>query len=149
MFLPTLGQIRQRPLQVPKEAQAELAEKSQEEVDRIVKSIADAGVRNAARLAVMANEDTGFGIVELSNRQVFLPTLGQIRQRPLQVPPCSLLLPLPFLPFYHRKFLHKGIVSLTVTGDVAAVQAAMDAAAAAAEQVGQVLLPPCGNIHSI
>ena len=47
-----------------KEAQAELAEKSQEEVDRIVKSIADAGVRNAARLAVMANEDTGFGIVE-------------------------------------------------------------------------------------
>lgn len=47
-----------------KEAQAELAEKSQEEVDRIVKSIADAGVRNAARLAAMANEDTGFGIVE-------------------------------------------------------------------------------------
>ena len=46
-----------------KEAQAELAEKSQEDVDRIVKSIADAGVRNAARLAVMANEDTGFGIV--------------------------------------------------------------------------------------
>ena len=46
-----------------KEAQAELAGKTQEEVDRIVKSIADAGVRNAARLAVMANEDTGFGIV--------------------------------------------------------------------------------------
>ena len=46
-----------------KAAQAELAEKSQEEVDKIVKSIADAGVRNAARLAVMANEDTGFGIV--------------------------------------------------------------------------------------
>ena len=35
--------------------------------------------------------------------------------------------------------IDKGIVSLTVTGDVAAVQAAMDAAAAAAEQVGQVL----------
>ena len=34
-----------------KEAQAELAGKTQEEVDRIVKSIADAGVRNAARLA--------------------------------------------------------------------------------------------------
>ena len=35
--------------------------------------------------------------------------------------------------------IDKGIVSLMVTGDVAAVQAAMDAAAAAAEQVGQVL----------
>ena len=35
--------------------------------------------------------------------------------------------------------IDKGIVSLTVTGDVAAVQAAMDAAAAAAQQVGQVL----------
>lgn len=35
--------------------------------------------------------------------------------------------------------IDKGIVSLTVTGDVAAAQAAMDAAAAAAEQVGQVL----------
>ena len=35
--------------------------------------------------------------------------------------------------------IDKGIVSLTVTGDVSAVQAAMDAAAAAAEQVGQGL----------
>ena len=35
--------------------------------------------------------------------------------------------------------IDKGIVSLTVTGDVSAVQAAMDVAAAAAEQVGQVL----------
>lgn len=35
--------------------------------------------------------------------------------------------------------IDKGIVSLTVTGDVAAVQAAMDAAKAAAEPVGQVL----------
>lgn len=35
--------------------------------------------------------------------------------------------------------IDKGIVSLTVVGDVAAVQAAMDAAKAAAEQVGQVL----------
>ena len=35
--------------------------------------------------------------------------------------------------------IDKGIVSLTVTGDVAAVQAAMDAAKAAVEQVGQVL----------
>ena len=59
------GRVKVRDLvSAAKEAQAELAEKSQEEVDRIVKSIADAGVRNAARLAVMANEDTGFGIVE-------------------------------------------------------------------------------------
>ena len=48
----------------PKKAQQELAEKSQEEVDRIVRSIANAGVRNARRLAQMAHEDTGFGIVE-------------------------------------------------------------------------------------
>jgi len=32
--------------------------------DRIVRAIADAGVRNARRLAQMANEDTGFGIVD-------------------------------------------------------------------------------------
>lgn len=47
-----------------KAAQAELAQLSQEGVDRIVKAIAHAGVRNARRLAQMANEDTGFGIVE-------------------------------------------------------------------------------------
>lgn len=47
-----------------KKAQQELAEKSQAEVDRIVRSIADAGVRNARRLAQMACEDTGFGIVD-------------------------------------------------------------------------------------
>lgn len=47
-----------------KEAQRELSLKSQEEVDRIVKSIADAGVRNARRLAQMAHDETGFGIVE-------------------------------------------------------------------------------------
>ena len=47
-----------------KKAQQELAEKSQEEVDLIVRSIANAGVRNARRLAQMANEDTGFGVVE-------------------------------------------------------------------------------------
>jgi len=45
-----------------KAAQQEFASKSQEEVDRIVKAIADAGVCNAERLAVMANEDTGFGV---------------------------------------------------------------------------------------
>ena len=37
---------------------------SQAQVDRIVRAIADAGVRNARRLAQMANEDTGFGIVD-------------------------------------------------------------------------------------
>ena len=35
--------------------------------------------------------------------------------------------------------IDKGMVSLSVTGDVSAVQAAMDAAVAAAEQVGEVL----------
>ena len=42
-----------------KKAQQILATKSQEEVDRIVRSIANAGVRNARRLAQMAHEDTG------------------------------------------------------------------------------------------
>ncbi len=45
-----------------KEAQAELAAQSQGYVDRLVKSVADAGVRNAERLGVMACEETGFGI---------------------------------------------------------------------------------------
>ncbi|MDO4219309.1 MAG: acetaldehyde dehydrogenase (acetylating) [Synergistaceae bacterium] len=44
-----------------KAAQMELATKDQAYVDRIVKSIADAGVRNAERLGKMAWEDTGFG----------------------------------------------------------------------------------------
>ena len=51
-------------VEAAKEAQKELATKSQAEVDHIVKAIADAGVRNARRLAEMANEDTGFGRVE-------------------------------------------------------------------------------------
>lgn len=46
-----------------KAAQMELSKMSQQEVDKIVKSIAYAGVRNAERLARMANEDTGFGVV--------------------------------------------------------------------------------------
>ncbi len=45
-----------------KEAQTELAGQSQGYVDRLVKSVADAGVRNAERLGVMACEETGFGI---------------------------------------------------------------------------------------
>lgn len=47
-----------------KKAQQELSEMGQEQVDKIIHSIADAGVRNAKRLAIMANEDTGFGVVE-------------------------------------------------------------------------------------
>lgn len=47
-----------------KKAQLELCNKTQEEVNKIVKSIADAGVRNAKRLAVMAHNETGFGLVE-------------------------------------------------------------------------------------
>jgi acetaldehyde dehydrogenase (acetylating) len=46
-----------------KAAQLELVAKSQSEVDKIVKSIAYAGVRNAKRLAEMAHDETGFGIV--------------------------------------------------------------------------------------
>ncbi len=45
-----------------KEAQTELAAQNQGYVDRLVKSVADAGVRNAERLGVMACEETGFGI---------------------------------------------------------------------------------------
>lgn len=51
-------------VEAAKKAQQELAEMDQAHVDRIVHAIADAGVRNARRLAQMANEDTGFGIVD-------------------------------------------------------------------------------------
>ncbi|MDF2513580.1 MAG: hypothetical protein K0S04_3446 [Herbinix sp.] len=44
-------------------AQEVLSHFSQAEVDKIVKSIASAGIRNAQRLAEMANKETGFGIV--------------------------------------------------------------------------------------
>ncbi len=44
-------------------AQEELSHFNQAEVDKIVKAIANAGVRNAQRLAQMANKETGFGIV--------------------------------------------------------------------------------------
>lgn len=47
-----------------KEAQKELARMDQAQVDHIVRCIADAGVRNAERLARMAVEDTGFGKVK-------------------------------------------------------------------------------------
>lgn len=45
-------------------AQQQLAQMDQQQVNNIVKAIAQAGVRNARRLAQMAHEDTGFGIVE-------------------------------------------------------------------------------------
>ena len=45
-----------------KTAQQELAAGTQADVDRIVKSVAQAGVRNAKRLAKLAHEETGFGI---------------------------------------------------------------------------------------
>ena len=51
-------------VEAAKQAQQELAAMDQAQVDRIVHAIADAGVRNARRLAQMANEDTGFGVVD-------------------------------------------------------------------------------------
>ena len=51
-------------VETAKEAQKELANMTQSQVDHIVRAIADAGVRNARRLAEMAHEDTGFGRVE-------------------------------------------------------------------------------------
>ncbi|MPQ42902.1 acetaldehyde dehydrogenase (acetylating) [Clostridium tarantellae] len=44
-----------------KEAQKKLANMSQEEIDRITKAIAEAGYKNAEKLAKMANNETGFG----------------------------------------------------------------------------------------
>jgi acetaldehyde dehydrogenase (acetylating) len=44
-----------------KEAQLEFKHYSQEQVDKIVKAMADAGYREAERLAKMAHEETGFG----------------------------------------------------------------------------------------
>lgn len=44
-----------------KEAQAKLAEMSQEQIDAIVKAVADAGYEHREKLAKMANEETGFG----------------------------------------------------------------------------------------
>ena len=44
-----------------KEAQLEFKHYNQEQVDKIVKAMADAGYRESERLAKMANEETGFG----------------------------------------------------------------------------------------
>lgn len=45
-------------------AQKELGKMSQEQIDKICKAIADAGYENRLKLAKMANEETGFGIVD-------------------------------------------------------------------------------------
>lgn len=75
-----------------KEAQQELTRMDQAQVDRIVRSIADAGVRNAKRLAQMAQEDTGFGVVDdkiiknvFASRGVYehikdMKTIGELRR---------------------------------------------------------------------
>lgn len=44
-----------------KEAQKELAKMSQEQIDKIVKAVCDAGFENAEELAKMAEKETGFG----------------------------------------------------------------------------------------
>lgn len=51
-------------LENAKQAQQKLAATDQQTADKIVKSIAEAGVRNARRLAQMAHEDTEFGVVD-------------------------------------------------------------------------------------
>lgn len=51
-------------IQRAKYAQQELAARPQSEIDEIIRAIADAGVRNAARLGKMAQEETGFGVAE-------------------------------------------------------------------------------------
>ena len=60
-----------------KAAQEELSQKSQAEVDAIVKSIAYAGVRNAKRLAKLAHEETGFGI-EVYEHIKDMKTIGEL-----------------------------------------------------------------------
>jgi acetaldehyde dehydrogenase (acetylating) len=47
-----------------KEAQLEFKHYNQDQVDKIVKAMADAGYKEAERLAKMANEETGFGKVQ-------------------------------------------------------------------------------------
>ncbi|HIT90775.1 MAG TPA: acetaldehyde dehydrogenase (acetylating) [Candidatus Merdenecus merdavium] len=45
-------------------ASKELANMSQEQIDKVVKAISDAGIEHAERLAKMASEETGFGNAE-------------------------------------------------------------------------------------
>ncbi len=48
-------------MEAAKQAQKKLALMSQEQIDKIVKAICDAGYNNAEMLAKMANQETGFG----------------------------------------------------------------------------------------
>ena len=48
-------------MEAAKEAQKKLALMSQEQIDKIVKAISEAGYNNAEMLAKMANQETGFG----------------------------------------------------------------------------------------
>lgn len=49
-------------IRTAKSAQVKLAQKSQAEIDKIVKAVAEAAAANAEKLAKMAVEETGFGI---------------------------------------------------------------------------------------
>lgn len=49
-------------LEKAREAQKELARMNQQQIDRIVKAISDAGATHSATLARQANQETGFGI---------------------------------------------------------------------------------------
>lgn len=49
-------------LKTANEAQKKLGKLDQNQIDKIVKAISDAGIANATKLAKMANEETGFGI---------------------------------------------------------------------------------------
>ncbi|MEG0307669.1 MAG: acetaldehyde dehydrogenase (acetylating) [Clostridium sp.] len=49
-------------IKIAKAAQVKLAQKSQVEIDKIIKAMAEAAAANAERLAKMAVEETGFGI---------------------------------------------------------------------------------------
>jgi len=75
-----------------KAAQVKLSKLGQSEVDEIVKSIAEAGVRNAKRLGIMAHEETGFGVAAdkliknvFASKMVYeaikdLKTIGEIKR---------------------------------------------------------------------
>ena len=49
---------------IAKEAQLEFKHYNQEQVDKIIKAMADAGYKESERLARMAHEETGFGKVQ-------------------------------------------------------------------------------------
>src|SRR4030065_732204 len=56
-------------LQKAKAAQLEYRNYSQEQVDRVVKAMVDAGYAESARLGRMASEETGFGKPEDKQRK--------------------------------------------------------------------------------